>query len=892
MQNRFEFLEDQIPKLAGYGKNAEEALNSDNNICLLNLGRIAETITETLCRVNNVEKFSDLSKSIDELVRLEIIDEDISLKLKTLIEIKNDAEENNYDSETACERLMTTAHDLCEWFVLKEVENKFEFLAELYPPDFIPPLINLAELGREAEQNLFTNTRYCLICLGDVGEAIVDYLITANNVSAQRDHLDRINVLFNLGVIHDETKDALHNLRISRNNAVHERYNNTYTSEEEASLLLEDVLNLCRWIYKIVLKPGYIVKGKIAEIKEDSISVLLGSIPAEVPLEQIPEDLSADGQNEKGSLKNSYIKGKKYLFKVLENDNGKIILSLREADENYKSKVQEIKRKYSQYNLGQELKAKIIRISNSTGAFVELKNGLPALIPPSEIVGRKLYSIDASGTKHVKFDVVARVKYINPKKYPPMQLTLRDLPAKKAKTETTQLPKMKDLAFISLCKNAGPDKILDAIDKKNADPNAKNSNKFTALMEAAQYNNPSVIKILLEAGAEVNAKNKEGNTALHFAAMQNSHDAIEELINGGADINALNKKKHKPVFYARSNKKLNDYPYIIELLAEKKTQEPEPVAEPENLSTPAPEKIEEKTPPTPPADEIVQPVAINLTLMNAVRTGTPEEVLELINNGADVNYRNQTLNTPLHLAAQHNNSETAKILLENGAEINAKNDNEETPLHLAIQPNRDNLEIIKTLLAYQPDVNVKSRPLGNTALHFAAGLRNENNSEVCIELIKSGALNIKNNRGVTPLEIANRRGLTTVVNNLLQKNFLRTCRSGSSTEIAEAIAAGVNVNVKNKELRTALMFAALYNTAEAVSYLIEAGAYIDAQDIYGRTALIYAASRNTDDVVELLIDAGAELELKDTSGFSAYDYGRKNYRLADTEALKRLVGEN
>ena len=74
--------------------------------------------------------------------------------------------------------------------------------------------------------------------------------------------------------------------------------------------------------------------------------------------------------------------------------------------------------------------------------------------------------------------------------------------------------------------------------------------------------------------------------------------------------------------------------------------------------------------------------------------------------------------------------------------------------------------------------------------------------------------------------------------------------------------------------------------------LIEARAYIDAQDIYGRTALIYAASRNTDDVVELLIDAGADIELKDTAGFSAYDYGMKNHRLIDTEALNRLKSEN
>ena len=99
MQSKFEFLEDQFPKLASYGKNAEEALDSDNNICLLNLGRIAETITEILCRANNIEKNLDLLKKLEKLTRLDIINSEIEQKIKTLIEIKNEAEENNYDSE-------------------------------------------------------------------------------------------------------------------------------------------------------------------------------------------------------------------------------------------------------------------------------------------------------------------------------------------------------------------------------------------------------------------------------------------------------------------------------------------------------------------------------------------------------------------------------------------------------------------------------------------------------------------------------------------------------------------------------------------------------------------------------------------------------------------------
>ena len=122
----------------------------------------------------------------------------------------------------------------------------------------------------------------------------------------------------------------------------------------------------------------------------------------------------------------------------------------------------------------------------------------------------------------------------------------------------------------------------------------------------------------------------------------------------------------------------------------------------------------------------------------------------------------------------------------------------------------------------------------------------------------------------------------------LQKDFLKICRSGTEDEIAEAVSAGVNVNVANKSSATALMFAAQSNTAQAIEILIHAGASLNAQDSNGNTALIYAASYNHDDVVETLIDAGADRDVRNLEGLKASDYALRNYRLVDTEAVKRL----
>ena len=91
-----------------------------------------------------------------------------------------------------------------------------------------------------------------------------------------------------------------------------------------------------------------------------------------------------------------------------------------------------------------------------------------------------------------------------------------------------------------------------------------------------------------------------------------------------------------------------------------------------------------------------------------------------------------------------------------------------------------------------------------------------------------------------------------------------------------------------ESLSTALMFAARYNTAEAVEILINAGANLNSQDIYGNTALIYAASFNTDDVVKVLIDGGSDIEIKNIAGYKALDYAKQNYRLEDSEVIKSL----
>ena len=759
MPSRFDFLEDQFPKLFEYGRKAEECISTDPNICLLNLGRIAEDITGNLCRRN---KIPDGSDKVHELISRGLITDDIARKITALTEIKHEAANDDYDSEMACARLMITAEELCLWFANDGEEGRFSFLADLYPPDKPAPiLMNLSVLGREAEENLCSNTRYCFICLGDIGEVVVVSLITGNNIDIrERDQIDRIDILSEKHIIPDDIKTILHDLRMARNKAIHERYNDEYTSESEGRRLLDDALTLCEWIFRLTMKAGYVVKARITAENDGGYSAVIGRIPAEVPASEVPEE-------------NTCIPGKKYVFKIIDAENDIAVLSLSGAEHDYNLSVGRL---YAKYKPGQKVKARIKSVSKSTGAIVELRDGLEARIPPSEL-GRKIYR-----NNMLRYDVTARVKWFSLTEYPPMMLSVKDIEGeRRQKAIASSLREkdsaMSDIDFYSLCKNATYEKIIQALDE-GANPNSANSNGTTALMTAAEHNNARVIRALIEAGANVNARNRKGNTALMFAAMRNSTEAVRILYEAGADIEAVNSEGKRAADYAVTNRRLNGTEILKRIKGEIEAHESE---------------------------------------------------------------------SPTENSQHQSQSENPETDSQHEAGTNAT------------EPTAENSQ-------HQPQAETP-------------GNESQTESENEPEIYEYESADVPTAEEIEALS-AHREEL--------QRDFLRICRSGTEDEIAEAVSAGVDVNVTNKAEATALMFAAKSNTAGAVEILIHAGAAVNAQDRSGNTALIYAASYNNDDVVETLIDAGADKDITNLAGHRASDYAARNYRLDDTEAVKKL----
>ncbi|PJZ55500.1 ankyrin repeat domain-containing protein [Leptospira barantonii] len=111
-------------------------------------------------------------------------------------------------------------------------------------------------------------------------------------------------------------------------------------------------------------------------------------------------------------------------------------------------------------------------------------------------------------------------------------------------------------------------------------------------------------------------------------------------------------------------------------------------------------------------------------------------------------------NRPLHEAVDLFGSkykyEYAKYFIENGADVNAKDDDGQTPLHLATYFAEDKKEILKLLLKHGAKINSKNNQ-GQTPLHIAA--RGWNRRWLVEYFLSQGANpNIKDKSGKTPFE--------------------------------------------------------------------------------------------------------------------------------------------
>ena len=185
-------------------------------------------------------------------------------------------------------------------------------------------------------------------------------------------------------------------------------------------------------------------------------------------------------------------------------------------------------------------------------------------------------------------------------------------------------------------------------------------------------------------------------------------------------------------------------------------------------------------------------------------------------------------------------------LIAKGVNINAKDNGGNTALMYAVI--KDNKEIVRALL--QANVNVNDcNKHSMTALFEAV---DSNNNVIAEMLIENGAdVNAASCRdyigdlyGYTPLMCSALKGNLSIVNSIVN-------------------VSNVDVNAKDYQGNTALIYAIIGGNRDIVSALLHANAKVNDCNNHGRTALFKAVDTNNKEIADMLIKSGADVNRSD-----------------------------
>ena|GEM_PF-2614783 len=243
-------------------------------------------------------------------------------------------------------------------------------------------------------------------------------------------------------------------------------------------------------------------------------------------------------------------------------------------------------------------------------------------------------------------------------------------------------------------------------------------------------------------------------------------------------------------------------------------------------------------------------------------------IIQLIQEGADVNFTNRNHASILELAVSNNKStDVLQVLIENGANVDIASAHGMTPL-MCTASWSSRFDFLRFLIRNGASVNITDTR-GETALTRAA--RENSNPEVLRFLIENGA----------SVDVENSFWKSTPLMSAAEKN--------PNPEVLRVlIENGANVNVVNKDGRTPLMLALIYNeNPDVLRLLIKNGAEVNVADKDRNTPLILAAGYRPPEDLQFLIEMGANVNAVGENGTTPLSRAAA-YNL-NTEVLRLLI---
>jgi ankyrin repeat protein len=252
-------------------------------------------------------------------------------------------------------------------------------------------------------------------------------------------------------------------------------------------------------------------------------------------------------------------------------------------------------------------------------------------------------------------------------------------------------------------------------------------------------------------------------------------------------------------------------------------------------------------------------------LMIAVRTNNPGLMLFLLRHKPNIDARDKDDFTPLMWASAVGHVLCAAQLLDEGANINEQGGLlEQTPLMLAVCGGH--LEMVQLLLEKGANVYVKHPQLGNALL--MSNNRRGNQHQI-INLLKryGGKEDYSDDKGIALTQAASIGDIATV-----QKLL------GEGADVDQA---------SDKGGYTALINSSSNGHIEVARLLLARGANVNAATCLGDTSLILAASIGHVEIVRLLLENGADAKVVNKEGASALKKAEESGRGATAILLRK-----
>ncbi|KAG7305338.1 hypothetical protein JYU34_009399 [Plutella xylostella] len=259
--------------------------------------------------------------------------------------------------------------------------------------------------------------------------------------------------------------------------------------------------------------------------------------------------------------------------------------------------------------------------------------------------------------------------------------------------------------FLEQVAHGQVDKLTKAC-AKGLDPNFHcQETGETPLTIAAGLKNPAKVLIaLVNGGALLDYRTKDGSTAIHRAIEKNSLEAVKTLLELGASPNYKDGKGLTPLYMSVTNK---TDPLLCETLLH-------------DHATIGATDLQGW-------QEVHQ----------ACRNGLVQHLDHLLFYGADMNSRNASGNTPLHVCAVNAQDSCARQLLFRGCDKEALNFANQTPYQVAVIAG--NLELAEVIKNYKSDEVEKSGGDTSDIISDSSGVGTSNSDTTTCSLQPTGA---------------------------------------------------------------------------------------------------------------------------------------------------------